>query len=466
MLNHKFKKDLIKLKQYYSFKFVMASNEQIAIKKARGIDPMFLAASNQQLDYDVIFLANCLGGQGHEYGNSEAIYFVKIKNNILRKVLLKKQINFQFIYDDEELLEASESFYDFLFLASNQQKSDPNFYSKALKICPVCILDYADHLPKDLDPEIIEDIISRFPFLYSFINSKFTIPKKVTNEIIKKKLYFCDAKLLKDKLEQADSTFSIEQDLKIFIHNEVLGSLFRLSYGDGLDGSLIDELGLAINEKNLKLFNLDKNKFISYSASFLPPASFLDGLFDSSRSSYTYDRVGEIRLKVEKYEELISLIRDSKRPIAEKHEMNVCLIMHILFGIFDDYFLSRLYDYWNNTPSPTKENLFTYTKSSKEYLASQKICQLFFSYPSLTKDFRKDYNKDINPFIAAATKRQSDRSLRHIYQKQRRYFTRKINLVVEQSDLSINNQRLYRRLLKNFQSVFYCKRLYGKTRNS
>ena len=165
MLSHKFKKDLIKLKQYYSFKFVGASNEQDAIKRARGIDPMFLSASNKQVNYDVIYLANCLGGHG--YGNSEAIYFAKPKNNVLKKAFLKKQINFQFIYDDEKLLEASESFYDFLFLASKQQKSDPNFYSKALKICPLCILDYADHLPKDLDPEIIEDIIIRFPFVYS-----------------------------------------------------------------------------------------------------------------------------------------------------------------------------------------------------------------------------------------------------------------------------------------------------------
>tara|TARA_B100001059_G_scaffold165591_1_gene165175 strand:+ start:82 stop:1476 length:1395 start_codon:yes stop_codon:yes gene_type:complete len=464
MLNHKFKKDLIKLKQYYSFKFVVASNELNAIKSARGIDPMFLAASNQQLSYDVIFLANCLGGSG--YGDSEAIYFVKLKNNELKKVFLKKQINFQFIYDDEELLEASESFYDFLFLASKQQKSDPNFYSKALKICPICILDYADHLPKDLDPEIIEDVITRFPFLYSFINSKFTIPKKVTNEFIKKKLYFCDAKLLKDKLEQANSAVSVEQDLENFRDNEVLSSLFRISYGIGLDGSLIDELGVAISEKNLYLFDFNKEKSICYSASFCPPASFLIDLFASDRSSERHPYVGEIGLNAEKYEELIDLIRESNRPIVEKHEMNVYLIMHILLGIFDNYLEELLYSCWRDTPPPTKQNLFSYCEWSEAYLASLKIRQLFFSYQSLTKDFRKDYNKDINPFVLVATKRQSDRHLRHIYQKQRRNFTREINLFLEQSCLSINNKRLYRRYLENFQSVFYCKRLYGKTRNS
>ena len=463
MLNHKFKKDLIKLKQYYSFKFVGAGNEQIAIKRHRSIDPMFLSASDKQFNYDVIFLANCLGGSG--YGDSEGIYFVKLKNNALKKVFLKKQINFQFIYDDEELLKASESFYDFLFLASKEQKSDPNFYSKALKICPVCILDYADHLPKGLDPEIIEDIITRFPFLYSFINSKFTIPTKVTNEFIKKKLYFCDAELLKDELEQANSAFSIEQDLENFRHNEVLSSLFRLSYDDRLDGSLIDELGVAINEKNLKLFNLDKDKSISYSASLCPPESFLEDLFTSDTGGYrpSYLGVGEIRLKVEKYEELIDLIRESNRPIVEKHEMNVYLIMHILFGVFDHY-LEEFFYYLARPP--TKENLFNYFLCDKAYFASHKIRQLFFSYQSLTKDFRKDYNKDINPFVLVATKRQSDRHLRHIYQKQRRDFTREINLFIEQSCSPIYKQRVYRRLLKNFQSVFYCKRLYGKTRSS
>ena len=271
--------------------------------------------------------------------------------------------------------------------------------------------------------------------------------------------------MLKEKLEQANSTFSIEQDLEIFKRNEVLGSLFRLSYNNGFDGNLIDEIGVVINEKNLKLFNLDKDKSISYSTSFCPPASFLDDLFDSDRSSYKSPPLGEIGLKVEKYEELIDLIRESNRPMVEKHEMNVYLIMHILFGTFDEIF-ERFFIYsWANYPSPTKENLFRYHKNSKEYLASQKIRQLFFNYQSLTKDFRKDYNKDINPFILAVTKRQSDRHIRYIYQKQRRDFTRKINSVLEQSGLSVNNQRLYRRLLKNFQSVFYCKRLYGKTRN-
>ena len=459
MLASKHKKDLIKLKQNYSFKFIPGVSERDALNKAGG-------DINSMHDYDVIFLANSLAKR-HPDGNQ--IYFIKQKNNLLKKNLFKKQINFQFIYNNEELLEASESFYDFLFLASPKQKGNPDFYTKALNICPVCILDYADHLPKDLDQKIIEDIIARFPFLYSFINSKFTIPNKITKKFIQKKLYFCDAELLKDRLTHTDGALSIKQDLEVFMDNEVLRSLFGSYYDDGFDGQLIDTLGLDLNERNLELFNLDRETKIYYSAKFCSPDSFLNDLFSFSKEPWQGIDIRKIALSVEKYEELSDIIRESDRPMLVKHEMNVYLIMFILLGCYDDYFFDwydyRSWKYWMfDNAFAGKKKLFTVPEKSKSYFESPKICQLFFSYPSLTRDFRKDFLNNVNLFLLASTKSFSDRPLRHIYQKQRRGFTRKINSILENSNASVTEIREYKKHLREFQSIFFCRRLYGKAK--
>ena len=76
MLACKHKKDLIKLKQNYSFKFIPGSSEIDALNKAGG-------DINSMHDYDVIFLANSLAKR-HPDGNQ--IYFIKQKNNLLKNI--------------------------------------------------------------------------------------------------------------------------------------------------------------------------------------------------------------------------------------------------------------------------------------------------------------------------------------------------------------------------------------------
>ena len=121
----------------------------------------------------------------------------------------------------------SENFYELLYFATKKQIKNPEFYSKAIKIFPPCIIDYAT-TPKELDPDLIEEVISRFPVLANFKRENFVIPESVSKKLAEKYEYFYDDKLLKKKIEREPE--NIINEFEQFKENSLGASLTKLSH--------------------------------------------------------------------------------------------------------------------------------------------------------------------------------------------------------------------------------------------
>ena len=143
--------------------------------------------SHNAKDYDIVALGN------HIFTGNQ-IYYGKLTKACLFRKCLKIGINLNFTWNDESLLRESENFYELLYFATKKQIKNPEFYSKAIKIFPPCIIDYANYLPKELDPDLIEEVISRFPVLANFMRENFVIPESVSKKLAEKYEYFYDDK--------------------------------------------------------------------------------------------------------------------------------------------------------------------------------------------------------------------------------------------------------------------------------
>ena len=393
------------------------------------------------------------------------IYYAQLIKSELLKFCFSNSINMDFVFDDDQLLKESENFYEFLQLASKDQIKKPGFYSKALRIFPLCIIPYAQHLPKKLDPDLIEEIIDRFPVLYSFIDSNFEIPHQITEKLIKNSNYFYDGKLLKLMIEQKPR--QIEKDLENFLRykhtNDLVGG------GQGIAGHFVEEFNIKITSDNFCLF--DWSKCRGNELHQITKHGFADDFLDHIGEHYL-ESYGEYcgltalgnEIDCEFLENLVDIIKHSNKSSIDKHKMFISLLMVLEYVIFNDVFTEH---YWKIEFYGYKKNIVEFrgliNKTRLEYLKSTKLAQLYFNYPGLCKNFHSDILKNLNPFLRASYSKQRDRSYRYLYMVQKRAFTRMLKAHCEERHSGIM-ERICKKFLRKFQPNFYCKKLVGSAK--
>lgn len=405
-------------------------------------------------EYDVIALGN------HIF-TGRTIYYGKLTKSALHRRCLKIGINLNFTWNDESLLRESENFYELLYFATKKQIKNPEFYSKAIKIFPPCIIDYANYLPKELDPDLIEEVISRFPVLANFMRENFVIPESVSKKLAEKYEYFYDDKLLKRKIEREPE--NIINEFEQFKENSLGASLYKTS-GIKFSGCLVKKLGIDINEKNFDLFEFTGVEEIINSAKYLNTNCFLTSLlknnFENFGSDFGYATNKED--PPEQLQELLQAINEANKSKLEKDEMRICTLMYIEFYIFKQALSEK---YWHDELMNKNFLINIYQPEAERirnnYLKNPSVAELYVKY---AKKSQNSYLQFVNPFVAASLSRNINKKYRHLHLGLRQDFTRAVLQILEESRarfISLNSLKFLRKL----QPMFFCRRLYGKSRN-
>ena len=340
-------------------------------------------------EYDVIALGN------HIFTGE--LFIMETYQISLHRRCLKIGINLNFTWNDESLLRESENFYELLYFATKKQIKNPEFYSKAIKIFPPCIIDYANYLPKELDPDLIEEVISRFPVLANFMRENFVIPESVSKKLAEKYEYFYDDKLLKRKIEREPE--NIINEFEQFKENSLGASLYKTS-GIKFSGCLVKKLGIDINEKNFDLFEFTGVEEIMNSAKYLNTNCFLTSLlknnFENFGSDFGYATNKED--PPEQLQELLQAINEANKSKLEKDEMRICTLMYIEFYIFKQALSEK---YWHdelmtkfliNIYQPEAEELEI---TASKIIGCRTVCKV-------CKKSQNNYLQFVNPFVAAS----------------------------------------------------------------
>ena len=445
----------------------MAVNRQQLIKLRQNFSTYIFTADRDNMSWCTPTLKENFGAHKlTDCVSGRRIFYAQLIKSKLLKFCFLNRINIDFVFDDAKLLEESENFYEFLYLASKDQIKKTQFHSKALRIFPLCIIPYAQYLPKNLDLDLIEEIIDRFPVLYSFISKNFEIPQCITNKFIKNKKYFYDGKLLKLMVEQKPG--QVEDDYEVFFEHEYSSGLTE--YSESIAGNFVEDLDIKITQENFYLFNWSKcrgnelHQIIKYGN----VDNFLDHIGEYYLVHYgRYSNFSEYsKIDCETLEDLVDVIKQSKKSSIDKHKMFILLLMAAEYTIFNIIFSDMC---WEIKYYGYHRNVVEFRNRIEEYrlhfLESSKIAQLYSNYPRLCKNLESDILENLNPFLCASYySRQRDQGYRYLYMEQKRAFTRilKAHNEMENDECAI----ICKKFLRKFQPNFYCRYLYGSARKN